>query len=123
MLDAHGLSIVAVHGLGGKRWDTWESKPKPGKPSKMWLNDFLPNTVPDARIMTYGYDARFWAWDQSCQTPYDHGKTLLARLSVYRRYTEVRKLYSYWQIQGKDKNYAHPNISTDRASPDNLHCA
>lgn len=31
-------------------------------------------------------------------------------------------LHSHWHIQGNDKNYAHPNILTDRASPDNLHC-
>ncbi|KAH0541380.1 hypothetical protein FGG08_004144 [Glutinoglossum americanum] len=47
-------SIVAVHGLGGHAMNTWTHKSS----KKMWLRDFLPETMPDARIMTFGYDAR-----------------------------------------------------------------
>ncbi|OAP53696.1 hypothetical protein AYL99_12136 [Fonsecaea erecta] len=47
------VDIVAVHGLGGDTFATWthpESK-------KFWLRDFLPQQIPDARIMTFGYNA------------------------------------------------------------------
>ncbi|KAH0537473.1 hypothetical protein FGG08_005736 [Glutinoglossum americanum] len=46
-------SIIAVHGLMGHRIKSW-THPMSGK---MWLRDFLPSTIPFARIMTYGYDA------------------------------------------------------------------
>ena len=44
-------SIVAVHGLGGDKYDTWEDD------GKIWLREFLPVKVPNTRIMTYGYNS------------------------------------------------------------------
>lgn len=51
-------SIVAVHGLNPRNkvdhatatWTALRSK-------KLWLRDFLPNRIPKARIMIFGYDA------------------------------------------------------------------
>ncbi|TVY81035.1 Protein SERAC1, partial [Lachnellula suecica] len=49
-------SIVAVHGLGGDSFSTWTDKSS----GCLWLRDLLPDTKPlkEARIMTWGYDAR-----------------------------------------------------------------
>ncbi|KAJ9496115.1 hypothetical protein H2202_008361 [Exophiala xenobiotica] len=47
------IDIVAVHGLGGDAIDTWTHP----KSKAFWLKDFLPQQVPDARIMTFGYNA------------------------------------------------------------------
>jgi len=46
------LSIVAVHGLGGHWEDTWTDEN-----GKLWLRDFLPSQIPEARIMSFGYNA------------------------------------------------------------------
>jgi hypothetical protein len=42
-----------VHGLNGKARETWEDE----QSGVLWLEDFLPETMPDARIMTFGYDS------------------------------------------------------------------
>lgn len=47
-------SIIAVTGLAGHAFGSWKSKNKPD----MWLRDFLPTSIPNARILTYGYDTK-----------------------------------------------------------------
>jgi hypothetical protein len=49
-------SIVALHGLNGHAFHSWEYRDNSGG-SFMWLRDNLPERIPDARIMIYGYNA------------------------------------------------------------------
>jgi hypothetical protein len=44
-----------VHGLNGDARQTWKDRTT----GKLWLQDFLPNAIPDSRIMTFGYDSAF----------------------------------------------------------------
>ena len=44
-------SIVAIHGLGGDPFKTWTEG------DRLWLRDFVPTTLPQARIMTFGYNS------------------------------------------------------------------
>ena len=46
------VDIVAVHGLGGHPYDTWTHDN-----GIMWLRDLLPQDIPNARVMTWGYDS------------------------------------------------------------------
>ncbi|KAI9857467.1 MAG: hypothetical protein M1813_008217 [Trichoglossum hirsutum] len=46
------VTIVAIHGLGGDAYDTWADSDQ-----KIWLRDFLPSQVQNARIMSYGYNS------------------------------------------------------------------
>ncbi|KAI5777283.1 hypothetical protein EDC01DRAFT_624203 [Geopyxis carbonaria] len=46
--------IIAIHGIGGHAFGSWKSP----KGSSMWLRDYLPNTIKNARILTYGYDTK-----------------------------------------------------------------
>ncbi len=45
------MDIVAVHGLGGHPYKTWTEG------QSLWLRDFLPKVVPDARVFTFGYNS------------------------------------------------------------------
>lgn len=43
---------MAVHGLQGDAYRTWEHDN-----GSLWLRDFLPADIPNARIMTFGDDS------------------------------------------------------------------
>ena len=78
------LSIVAVHGLGGDLRKTWTHPTS----KAFWLKDFLPKQIPDARIMTFGYNANA-AFGQSTAEVVDHAKSLLVSLLDKRENSEV----------------------------------
>lgn len=40
----------------GDPFDTWTFHDNNNQP-RLWLRDFLPKTIPSARILTFGYDA------------------------------------------------------------------
>jgi hypothetical protein len=63
---------VAVYGLGGNAITTWTHP----KSKAFWLKDFLPQQIPHARIMTFGYNAAA-AFGQLTAEVTDHAKSLL----------------------------------------------
>ncbi|MCJ1349722.1 hypothetical protein MMC31_007963, partial [Peltigera leucophlebia] len=67
--------IVAVHGLNGDPKGTWTSR----ETSAFWLKDFLPQDVPYARVMTFGYNAEA-AFGNTTADIIDHAKSLLSSL-------------------------------------------
>ena len=71
-------SIVAVHGLGGHPYKTWTE----GR--RLWLRDFLPKAVPEARVFTFGYDSRI-AFGGTASRIDEFASTLLERLLQKRR--------------------------------------
>lgn len=73
-------SLVAVHGLGGHREKTWTAKN-----GAFWLRDYLPIVVPNARILTYGYDGT----SSSSQSLHDHAVDLITNLTQLRETTAV----------------------------------
>lgn len=77
-------SIVAVHGLGGDLIPTWTHP----KSNAFWLKDFLPQQIPDARIMTFGYNASA-TFGESMSDVIDHAKSLLSSLVDKREESEV----------------------------------
>jgi hypothetical protein len=77
-------SIIAVVGLAGHGFGTWKAKGK----ADMWLRDFLPETVPDARIMTYGYDTEL-PGSQSEKSVVELSKNLLESIKTSRDETCV----------------------------------
>lgn len=50
MLMINRFSIIAVTGLGGRPFASWQNNE-----GTMWLRDFLPQQVPGIRVYTYGY--------------------------------------------------------------------
>ena len=74
----HTYSIVAIHGLGGHPFKTWAAG------DRMWLKDFLPKEIPEARILTYGYNSGV-AFNKSASDISDFSRDLLERLLAIRR--------------------------------------
>lgn len=82
---AHNGSIVALHGLNGHREKTWTAEN-----GVHWLRDLLPEDLPQARILCWGYDANTHATDRvSWQYLYDHAITLVSDLCRKRKLTNV----------------------------------
>ena len=81
-------SIVAVHGLNGDPINTWTSR----KTNAFWLKDFLPYDVPNARVMTFGYNADA-AFGNTTAEIVDHAKSLLSSLVDRREDDDVRYRY------------------------------
>lgn len=73
------LSIVAVHGLGGSWQKTWTDEN-----GKLWLRDFLPSQLPNARIMSFGYNSET-VFTQSVEDIADTATSLLERLNIKRQ--------------------------------------
>ncbi|CCA68484.1 related to tetratricopeptide repeat domain protein-Neosartorya fischeri [Serendipita indica DSM 11827] len=73
--------IVAIHGLQGHREKTWTSDD-----AISWLRDLLPTDIPNARILTYGYDADTRSKEcVSTLTMRRHAKALAQALSRERK--------------------------------------
>ena len=81
-------SIVAVHGLNGDPKNTWTSC----QTGTFWLKDFLPHDVPNARVMTFGYNADA-AFGNTTAEIIDHAKSLLSSLVDKREEDDVRCRY------------------------------
>ena len=81
-------SIVAIHGLEGDREDSWTAD------GKLWLKDFLPESVSRARIMTWGWDGYTSGIKYlTHQALFEHSRQLLANLSTHRMLDDVRYFY------------------------------
>jgi hypothetical protein len=82
MIGANQASIVFVHGLTGNRESTWTHAP-----SKVcWPEKLLKNDIPEARIMSFGYDAdvvHFWS-EASQNRVGNHAQDLLSELTFRR---------------------------------------
>ncbi|CAG7849810.1 SubName: Full=Related to kinesin light chain {ECO:0000313/EMBL:CCA74635.1} [Serendipita indica DSM 11827] len=74
------VDIVAIHGLQGHREKTWTTDK-----GVCWLRDFLPSDLPNARILSYGYDADTRSQEcVSTQTIARHAQGLANALSRIR---------------------------------------
>ncbi|KAK0712187.1 Alpha/Beta hydrolase protein, partial [Apiosordaria backusii] len=84
--------IIAIHGLNGHAFRTWTkecpaSQPGAAATGTMWLRDLLPSRLPDARIMTYGYDSRVFSGTKA--DVLQDAEELLSQLRAKREDLEV----------------------------------
>jgi hypothetical protein len=77
---------VAIHGLDGHWRKTWTHEN-----GVFWLEELLPNSLPNARIYSYGYDSRTHASSPITeQFIHDFARQLVSELVLEREMTEVR---------------------------------
>jgi hypothetical protein len=82
-------SIIAVHGLDGKREKSWTAKNNVN-----WLQDLLHSDIPQARIFSWGYEAQTHGTSSiKNQTIYDHARNLVSDLCRERALTDVLGLH------------------------------
>ncbi|KAI9889221.1 MAG: hypothetical protein M1814_005670 [Vezdaea aestivalis] len=75
------VDIVFIHGLNGNRSAAWTA---PGATAP-WPQTLLPASIPQARIMTFGYDADVVKWKAvSTNRIRNHATNLLIALSNHR---------------------------------------
>lgn len=60
------------------------------KSGTMWLRDFLPEKIPNARILTYGFNSNVLGAKTSKSGLQDHAYDLLQRIVDLRTTDEVR---------------------------------
>lgn len=81
------VDIVLVHGLKGHSYTTWLDTPS----GTYWPFHLLQHDIPNARIMTFGYDADPVGIFVSGQNDIrDHAHTLLGDLARERKADPVR---------------------------------
>ncbi|KAI9710441.1 MAG: hypothetical protein M1812_007409 [Candelaria pacifica] len=79
--DNYSLDIVAVHGLEEDHITAWVDL----KSQTLWLRDLLPQYIPQARILTYGYPVGGpSSWEASSERILQHAQTLVAELEADR---------------------------------------
>ena len=72
------VDIVAIHGLNGDAYTTWEHEN-----GTLWLRDLLPNSIPGSRIFTYGYPSQVFV-SNSIARIRDYSLRLLSSLNSAR---------------------------------------
>jgi hypothetical protein len=95
-------SILFIHGLTGDREKTWTAK----NTSEPWPRTLLPSKVPNARVLTFGYNAYVADWRELVSQVRigNHAMNLLTTLVSYREDDDtVRLIYSH--LLGKLNSY------------------
>lgn len=80
-------SIIAISGLASHAFGSWAHSDE-----CMWLRDYLPRYVDNARIMIYGYTSEL-QHTSSFSVLQDYSRTFLHKLVDMREYAKVTWLY------------------------------
>jgi len=81
------VDIIAIHGLDGHLERSWTTDN-----GTLWLRDLLPEKIPRARILTYGYDAYTRGRSQLAnESVHDLAKNLLSSLAMERRISKTER--------------------------------
>lgn len=81
------VDVVLIHGLNDHPYRTLLNSEN----NVYWHRDLLPNSVPYARVMAFGYDANPWAWRENISGIYRRPAESLAsnRQNVEVRPSEI----------------------------------
>ncbi|KAL5349520.1 hypothetical protein ACLOAV_005815 [Pseudogymnoascus australis] len=81
------VEVIAVTGLAGHAFGSWKPRGSP----YMWLRDFLPAEIPNARILTYGYDTKL-PGSQSTASIVDLSRKFLESVKTIQKQCEDRPI-------------------------------
>lgn len=82
------VDIIAIHGLNGHREKTWTAYN-----DILWLRDLLPSALPQARVLTYGYDANTHSQERvSTLTMRQHAEGLAHDITRIRKQDNRRPI-------------------------------
>jgi hypothetical protein len=73
------FSVIAVPGLGSHAIGAWKARDS----HKVWLRDFLPQDIPNIRVLVYGYDTKL-SGNDSKQSIADLGNNFLESVKSFR---------------------------------------
>ena len=92
---ASKCSMIFVHGINGHRERTWIGT-NANKEAIFWPHIFLGEDFPEARILTWGYDAKVdvKAAQLNRETVMDHATTLLRDIEADRYGNVPQVLYT-----------------------------
>ncbi len=100
-------SVIAVPGLGSHAIGSWKSP----NSNDVWLRDYLPDDLPDIRVLLYGYDTSL-VNSNSKDSIEDLGNRFLESIKAFRG-------GSVCALHTGTTAVAHP--AADRSSADCLH--
>jgi len=86
--------VIFLHGLTGDREITWTAKGS----ETPWPQTLLPQDLPEARVITYGYDADVarWIGPAGQNSVREHATTLVNDLVRYRARTQSHRRPLLW---------------------------
>ncbi|KAL4957901.1 hypothetical protein BDW69DRAFT_180144 [Aspergillus filifer] len=85
------IDIVAIHGLNPKNKENHAERTWEASNGKMWLRDFLPKQLPQARILLFGYNSNVSIQSSSAGVR-EQAQYLLNRLWLERQGCETRPI-------------------------------
>jgi hypothetical protein len=90
-------SIIFIHGLTGDREKTWTVK----NAAASWPQSLLPSKIPNARVLTFGYDAYVVDWQGvvSENKIGNHAMNLLSSVAGYREEDDTVCLGGSWRFE------------------------
>jgi hypothetical protein len=123
-------SIIAVPGLGSHAIGAFKAKGG----NNVWLRDFLPEDIPRARVLVYGYDTTITKGDAKHSIPHLamafldsvkafrdatevtlHNRSAQALLLIHFRHVADQSSLSATASEAySSKLYAHPTLSYSR---------
>ncbi|KAF6811391.1 hypothetical protein CPLU01_15120 [Colletotrichum plurivorum] len=112
--DDDAVDIVAVPGLASHPIGSWKSSQRGS--SKVWLRDFLPRDIPNARVLIYGYDTKLLGSD-SRQSIEDMSIMLLNLLSSFRGEDKVRNNPAVFETTANYMSVETPTDHIHRTQP------
>ncbi|KAL4878662.1 hypothetical protein BJY04DRAFT_195344 [Aspergillus karnatakaensis] len=120
-LLARGLSqptvdIIFVHGLTGDRERTWTAP----NAIASWPEDLLPAEIPNARILTFGYDANVTDWRGmvSINNIANHAMNLVTALATWRERDGTNERPLIFVCHSLGGLVCQDAINTSQISPD-----